>query len=61
MDAETNSFLDQISRRTICLLSEREEFDEKDLELLKQLLHSDRASNSENVVSALRACEENFS
>ena len=61
MDTANNSFLDQIISRLIRLLSEQEEFDEKDLESLKQLLVSDRASKSENVVCALGACEETLS
>ena len=60
-ESESFSIEDQIICQTIALLSERDEFDEGDLERLEHLLRSDGAANFENVVGFLSTKEEKAS
>ena len=52
---EGKSLIDQIACETIALLSEQSEFDIKDLEQIEQLLRSERAVNSKQVMEVLCA------
>lgn len=61
IEKENHSFLDQIICQTIALLSERDEFDDGDLERLEQLLRSDDAANFESFVDVLSTREEEAS
>lgn len=54
-ETENSSLIDQIIRRTITLLSERDEFDERTLDRIEQLLRSDGTTNYEQVVNVLSA------
>lgn len=58
MGFESSSLIDQIVSQTIALLSEQEEFDVRDLEHLEQLLRSEKAAESEQVMDVLCAQEE---
>ncbi len=55
---EGNSLIDQIACETIVLLSEQEEFNERDLKQIEQLLRSQGAVNSKQVMNVLCAREE---
>lgn len=55
---ENSSLTDQIISQTITLLLERDEFDEKTLDRIEQLLRLDSTTTYEHVVNALRVDEE---
>ena len=58
MKLEKNLLVDEIICQTIALLSEQKEFDEMDLERIGQLLRSNEATRSENVMCVVSGQEE---
>lgn len=60
-EEDNSSFVDQIISQTIALLSERDEFDERDLERLELLLRSAGAASYRNVIDVLSTKEEEAS